>query len=900
MADDVTITAKVEGIQQALSDMQLLQAQIEKLAQSGGGGGAYSGGGGSGGGGTGVGGGFSPGVQATYQAPPPFTPATPGGGTAPGMGAPTTYSPHTQSGQPSEADRVQSHLSGMVGQMGMNMAGTAASFSGFGMEFQAASGIMQLVNEIRVLSAGVGVAASAAASAAMGAAAVVGGASLGVMTAGHLGSLEAQRMMVRHEPAYQERLQYGHRAELGMTPDALDISYFQDIRRMSDSVGRLEQVKLMPGYGLVDAAGGGFLSSWIGLRERQQRQEMEERAQTLDAQKGLFLLTSLGVNPDIDLTGRRQEFGRNVAAGRRLGIGARSFNLGAFETGHFMETSEAINADITAMEMVAADTNQGGGFDGGIDRHLQAAMGQALISGDTDAYTMMARRIADRMTSGGDEFMSRAAGGWRGMAESRGAASLSGARRSARSARVRAADSGLGSRDAAVGILAEGAGDWDAQISLLESQLAVSDNTAQQEEIRGRITEARVAQRQARGAAASYGYGLQGERLGIAGSGAELGMTLAANFGGDVVGSGYALAGITSLNAGRLGAMSRDTRIGNQEDRDRLAIQAAQEVLKAQSQQVGGFQMMYGIAGSAGSVGGAEFGNAVAGGYGFGAAVPGFSQQVGASRVQADMAEREIAQWRLNGYADNSPQIIAARGRAAAARGSSIQAGNAFASQPLDSNTQMALEAGQFAMSVSQIMPGMYGTRRELLGQQMELLGGAYGEIDRKMQAQIALQGYLDPSQQHIYQQQQLGIRSQQAQVFAEMSHGWQSRLLSEVVGAPGSLSMLAPGQSFRAMVGAGVRNPLFGSWAGDVGDNVNQAMMLGSVAGMHTPAGLAASALQGGRAGAGGPVPTQIQGVVDVRIVGGDGGVGMRGAVAAGSGGGQPVPPVAFPFMSQ
>jgi hypothetical protein len=97
------------------------------------------------------------------------------------------------------------------------------------------------------------------------------------------------------------------------------------------------------------------------------------------------------------------------------------------------------------------------------------------------------------------------------------------------------------------------------------------------------------------------------------------------------------------------------------------------------------------------------------------------------------------------------------------------------------------------------------------------------------------------------YQQQLQSVGQAQLGAYANLSFGWEGRLMSQVINAPGSFSMISPFASARAAVGAGVMNPHLGSRLSSNDFFLRQAGLMSSIAGSTgTPEGFAMTALTG------------------------------------------------------
>ena len=161
---DIRISTQVEGLQQALSDIQTLRSQLEGLGSlnvsAAGVGGGMSGGGG--GGGLGV----SP--AGVVAIPPPAT-GDNGTGAGDADGGPTTGAAptgapgagNTQDQLKAEADAAQARMLRMAGQSGGQMAQMLAGSVGMGGELQLAVSVSQMLKELQMSNVHLGSISSA-------------------------------------------------------------------------------------------------------------------------------------------------------------------------------------------------------------------------------------------------------------------------------------------------------------------------------------------------------------------------------------------------------------------------------------------------------------------------------------------------------------------------------------------------------------------------------------------------------------------------------------------------------------------------------------------------------------------------------------------------------------------
>jgi len=141
------------------------------------------------------------------------------------------------------------------------------------------------------------------------------------------------------------------------------------------------------------------------------------------------------------------------------------------------------------------------------------------------------------------------------------------------------------------------------------------------------------------------------------------------------------------------------------------------------------------------------------------------------------------------------------------------------------------------------MLPGGFGIRRELMGSAIGGLGRERQELDQQLEiARQAAGGELSPGDMAAYNQRRRQITGQQIGLLSEMSYGWQNRLMSTISGAP-DMSAITPMLSNRAAIGAGIRSPFFGANLSDLEEGIESSLLVGTMAGAQTPAGLASSA---------------------------------------------------------
>jgi hypothetical protein len=237
-------------------------------------------------------------------------------------------------------------------------------------------------------------------------------------------------------------------------------------------------------------------------------------------------------------------------------------------------------------------------------------------------------------------------------------------------------------------------------------------------------------------------------------------------------------------------------------------------------------------------------------------------------QAQVSIQEQRVAYLRSQGRDENSPELLQAKSQLMSARRNLYEGANAYASAPLSVGVRERMAQAQYEVTLLNSLPGMYGSRRGAMSDQMNSLGEAMREVQSQMNQRMAA-GDMSEEERFIYNNRLREMGAQRMGLFSEMSLGWQNRLASTVINAPGNFSMLLPGLANRAAVGMGVRNPLFGSTIGEVPDLLAHAGLLGSISGSTgTSAGMINTALTRGA--------SESQPVY-VRIVGAGGTVGNK-----------------------
>ena len=257
----------------------------------------------------------------------------------------------------------------------------------------------------------------------------------------------------------------------------------------------------------------------------------------------------------------------------------------------------------------------------------------------------------------------------------------------------------------------------------------------------------------------------------------------------------------------------------------------------------GVFSLGQGVAGAARALASTERQTGLMMGLGGIGTAGSFRQEMAATNTQAQMAEQELTYYRAQGYSEDSEQVRSAKQRVAETRQGQVATGLQFLQSGFSAAATERVEQGAFAIQAASILPGGFGIRREMMGQQLAGIGMERAELEQMFgELRAARGGELSAGEIQAYNRQQRNLSMQQIGLLGELSYGWQNRLLSTVSGAP-DMSAINPLVSYRAAIGAGVRMPFFGSNQGDLENAIESSMMIGSIAGQQTPAGLAAQA---------------------------------------------------------
>ncbi len=358
-------------------------------------------------------------------------------------------------------------------------------------------------------------------------------------------------------------------------------------------------------------------------------------------------------------------------------------------------------------------------------------------------------------------------------------------------------------------------------------------------------------------------YGIASGRAGLSGATASLGMTTALLFGGanDVrAAGGQQVGAIREQISSLVDLLAR----GNLSLREQLDYQRQIVDLRKQEVEAGtqsartAAQMSMAVAGGTTDIAALGAQRGFLQGVG-GVAGVGLASGVARGRAgEVRAAQDYVNLLRQQGVADNSPQMVDARRAVEAARTGQTQAELGMSQTPFSLGLRSALSGQEYTAQVLSSVPGAYGNLRGALQGQLSTLNKMSQELQQQEAA--ALQNASPENRAALefeFQQRRQQIGLQEAAVSQQLSYGWESRLISNVLGAPGNFSGQMNRFSYMRSVLNGARNPLFGSNSRDLPGYLQNAMYPGSIAGATgTPEGFAITAMVGARGRDSGPMP--------------------------------------------
>lgn len=393
-------------------------------------------------------------------------------------------------------------------------------------------------------------------------------------------------------------------------------------------------------------------------------------------------------------------------------------------------------------------------------------------------------------------------------------------------------------------------------------------------------------------AAGQYAQGMEMGRIGLASSQVS-GMRAWAGFYGspeDAYRASMGEAGILDRQAGVLRGDLHGA-YGPRTQQERLEIEKRlTDVMREHAMAVEGASRSYygaqtALSSMTQSITGAVASNAFKIGVGGSGAAGFLGGSLDAAQGTLGAARQELANLEQSvraagGNPDRNDAVLAARQRVAQAEGGVINAGLSYASAPMSASMREEQAQAQFSVGVLGRFPGTYGSVRAGLMKQMGIYEHEAGEVDQLEKSLIAKKGSLTDEEKYQFNQRRRSLAMEQAGVFEQLSYGWESRLQSQMLGAPGSMAFINPALSFRAAIGAGVRNPHMGATGEDMPMFLRQAMLASSIAGSTgTPQGFGVTALTGARIVLDVPLPGGGRHSIPARIVENSNEVGTPGA---------------------
>ena len=909
---DIRIQTSVEGLQQALSDIQALRQQLEQLGNiqmqggvSGAGGGAGGGGGFAAGGGnvaataTGLGGAPAaaiPPAAGNVATGAPTGPMT--AGTVPGAPAPPSQQQLMQT-----ADAMQQQMMQFANAGGQYMQSMGYQ-AGLGQYIQGAQMLSQLPGVGNLAGqfmqgwntptppagfpqmpmnqmAQFGFNARNFVMSPVGMHTI--GGLLAIPMGGAVGSdiLNYQMRMAQPQIAYEAQM--GNRIFMsGMssaTPEDYQLANIN--RRFEEDIAAKEAMAGTLPFQLMDRLTGGLAGTVHRVQvmqlRRQQQFEAERFQRVLAPTYEMERLYAGGSAADFRrFRNDLQRLGASaeddqianaaiVAAGREIGLGAEQFDE---------ELASSPLADIDrltpeertrSLAGILGNAQRNVGARGSMGQMTEAALNAALATGDVQAiraYGAVSAGLRGRRGSAAsDAEYRRVQEAQERMTQLQYGTDVAMGQRELSLANVnliRSGGMGVGAAtdEAILGQYAGLAGTYDPQIQQLQAQIAMLGPGAQNQVMRrqyeAQLQNVRAAQLQARDQQYQYAdqVTMQQERLfGTFAQGTLARETLFGTMGGREAAMQMQLlpaqSEVSRLSA-RLGRMYSGQESYTQEKEREVTEQliAAQTRLMESTVRVeeGVANMHYAFQDAARNISGTSAQIKAVSGYG---GVSQISEFQDIQRQNVDTmhtATHHVNRLRSMGVAEDSPEMLAAKQKLSQAQLQLAQLPIQQIQAPYTAASQDVVSEGRFAMRVLDQLPGGFGVRRELMGQQMGALGQQRAELDEMYAAAQNMQGGVTPQMRLAYNERRRAILGEQIGILGEASYGWQNRLMSAVSGAP-DMSAITPQLATRIAIGEGIRNPFFGGTQGSVEDALESSMLFGTLAGSQSAVGNAATA---------------------------------------------------------
>jgi hypothetical protein len=187
-----------------------------------------------------------------------------------------------------------------------------------------------------------------------------------------------------------------------------------------------------------------------------------------------------------------------------------------------------------------------------------------------------------------------------------------------------------------------------------------------------------------------------------------------------------------------------------------------------------------------------------------------------AAEDEAVLAERRVTERRdLARQGKIDPSLVKeAEAQAAQARSKATGMRTAFGQIDLPLEMRERKEQTGYELNVLQNTPGASGNIRGLLQSQMSQLEEEAAYLQNELQTRGP---DLTEEGRHQIRQRLRQVGTEQQAAHQQLSHGWENRLISTVMNAPGSMSLEGRGLSMRDAVLRGVSNPHMGMNGGQL-----------------------------------------------------------------------------------
>lgn len=298
---------------------------------------------------------------------------------------------------------------------------------------------------------------------------------------------------------------------------------------------------------------------------------------------------------------------------------------------------------------------------------------------------------------------------------------------------------------------------------------------------------------------------------------------------GVIAGYGLATLGVTGVGSGEelagLQATQQMTAIASRDHARREAARASQRgalewEIRAGAAEAQAAQMPFQqaaaryqadatiLAAATGGIG-ADVRGAMARGEGTAATLGQRFDQITAFEAESGRLRAFIDEQRAQGARPSVIDPLETQYRERQARVDEMRAGLGAYQAPVDLRERGA-QAG-FMVDVMRSVPGAYGPMREAIRQQMGITQEQMQDQEEQLR-RLESSGEGNSEAAHRLRNALRGSGMQIAGQMRELSFGWESRLISRMMGAPGSFNLEGRGFALRDAVEAGVWNPHFGA----------------------------------------------------------------------------------------